>query len=239
MIVTHQISMNMQRQEKTTIIDAVQNDRYSRMLAISFCAGDKIWKPPNASIFSVRYIKSDGHGGEYDHLPDGTSACMLESNVLIVALAPQVLTTPGLVQLDVVMTLENEELSTFRVLINVHPSVGGQLTESEDYHYGSGYLPMPSRGTVGDFLQITRVNDQGVIIDTEGVDMEEYLSVYSFLPDVTRNDAGKVLRVDGNGEWVPEVITLFQAVTQEAYDALAAAGEIREDILYMIVREAL
>ena len=90
MTVTHQITMNMQRQEKTAIIDAVQNDRYSRMIAISFYAGEKIWKPPNATNFSFRYIKADGHGGEYDHLPDGTSACMLDSNVLTIALAPHV-----------------------------------------------------------------------------------------------------------------------------------------------------
>lgn len=173
MIITNQVNMDLMKKVRSATINAVQDDRYSRNLAISLFANDIPWIAPENTCFLIRYSKSDGKGGEYDTLPDGSTAWSLQDNVLTIALAPQVLTVPGPVNLSVRMILEEKQLSTFRFLINVSPAVGMEIAGSEDYHYVTTFLPVPPSAKAGQYLQISTVDEQGRVTGIEAVDSAE------------------------------------------------------------------
>lgn len=132
MTITHKISIDLLRQEKTARIDAVQND-CGRVLGLLLHANGIPWPVPAGVTALVRYRKSDNVGGEYDTLPDGSAACHAEGNMLTVALAPQVLTTAGETTLSVLLVKGDAAIRTFRILLQVQPDLTGFSVESETY----------------------------------------------------------------------------------------------------------
>lgn len=132
MTITHKISIDLLRQEQPARIDAVQND-CGRTLALMLHANGIPWSVPEGVTALVRYRKSDNIGGEYDTLPDGSTACRTDGNVLTVALAPQVLTTAGETKLSVLLVKGSAAIRTFHILLQVQPDLTGFLSESETY----------------------------------------------------------------------------------------------------------
>ena len=120
MTITHKISIDLLRQEQPARIDAVQND-CGRTLALMLHANGIPWPVPEGVTALVRYRKSDNIGGEYDTLPDGSTACRADGNVLTVALAPQVLTTAGETKLSVLLVKGSAAIRTFHILLQVQP----------------------------------------------------------------------------------------------------------------------
>lgn len=131
MITTNKINVFMHRREVYQT-DAVQGDT-ARVLELSLYAGAEKWPVPNRAGAQIRFRKPDGSGGCYDTLPDGTSAVRIEDNRIACALAPQVLTVAGTVELQVVLAWSAGELATFTIYIHVQedPSLG--TVGSEDY----------------------------------------------------------------------------------------------------------
>ena len=123
MIITSKITMDFQRPGKPPVINAVQNDRYSRNLEITLFDDGVPWQIPEDADVLIRYCKPDATGGEYDLLPDGTGAWAAEGNALTVALAPQVLTVAGSVMLSVVLLSSERQISTFGIVIQVTAAV--------------------------------------------------------------------------------------------------------------------
>ena len=119
MIVTHKLKMDLTHCGEMPRVDVVQDDLYSRDLAISLYQNGERWMPARGMSVVVRYIKPDGTGGAYDQLPDGTTAWRIAGNVITVALAPQVCTVHGKVRLMVELVREQAVLSTFEVEENV------------------------------------------------------------------------------------------------------------------------
>lgn len=138
MIITSKIKMDLALRGVTAPVNAVQDDKYSRNLEITLLANGTPWAPPSGTTAVVRYKKPDGTGGNYDTLPDGTAACSISGNVATVALAPQVLTVPGMVYLSVGLVCAEAEIHTFAVRIDVQPNPGIDVA-SEDYVNVSGY----------------------------------------------------------------------------------------------------
>ena len=140
MIVTHKLSpMDLTCRGVTQRIDVVQDDRYSRNLEFTLTQNGEAWTIPTAAAAVVRFKKSDGTGGNYDTLPDGSLAYSFSGNVLTVALAPQVCTAPGLVLLAVGLLYGDAEINTFTVHIVVQPNPGIDVV-SEDYSHIAGYV---------------------------------------------------------------------------------------------------
>lgn len=133
MIITHKIKMDLLDPGQMPRIHAVQDDQYSRNLELALYEENRPWDIPEGITAIIRYRKSDGTGGEYNQLPDGSAAWNAEGNVLTIALAPQVATVPGMVSLSVTLISGEKQISTFRVGLNVKPGVKGVLAESEDY----------------------------------------------------------------------------------------------------------
>ena len=161
------------RPSRTAVINAVQDDRYSRNLELSLYADEVPWNIPENTHVLIRYSKNDGKGGEYDTLPDGTAAWSAEGNQLTLALAPQVLTVPGPVSLSVRLVLEEKELSTFSILIHVQAKVCTQIPESENYYHVTAYLPAPASAKKGQFFRILSVDGQGKVTALEAVNEED------------------------------------------------------------------
>lgn len=139
MIVTSKISMDLYRRGVTPRVDTVQDDKYSRNVEIALYAGGVALEMPEDTTALVRFAKPDSTGGTYDALPDGTAACSIGGNVVTVALAPQVCTTPGIVRLVVALISGDTQLHTFLFNVDVQPNPGLQVT-SEGYYKVTGAL---------------------------------------------------------------------------------------------------
>jgi len=170
MMITNKLKLDLQKPGTTPTIHAVQNDSYCRNLEIALFSDHRPFVFPENGTVVIRYKKSDGKGGEYDTLPDGTVAWWAKQNLLTVALAPQVLTTPGSVFLSVTLIASGQQLSVFPIRLAVDPIAAGKPAESENYFYITGLIPAPISGKTGQYLRIATVNDQGRITAVEAVD---------------------------------------------------------------------
>lgn len=152
MILTTKITMDLSNPAPAPVIHAVQDDQYSRNLELTQLSNGIPWIPPEGTTAIVSYRKSDGTGGNYDALPDGTTAVTISGNIITVALAPQVLTFPGVVRLSVGLINGSSKLYTFSVLIDVQANPG--LTAISDNYFkiagalsDSGWEPNMYLGT--------------------------------------------------------------------------------------------
>lgn len=121
MMITSIFTMDLQQPDKPAVVNAVQEDRYTRQLQITLTSAGADWPVPGNAGVLVCYTRPDGTGGRYDILPDGAAAWSASGNVLTVILAPQVLAVPGPVSLWITLTQAQTQLSTFSVLVNVAP----------------------------------------------------------------------------------------------------------------------
>lgn len=189
MIVTHKISMDLEQRGIAASVDMVQDDCYSRNLELSLFSGGESWTIPEGTVAIVRYIKPDGTVGEYDTLPDGTVAASFKRNVLTAALAPQVLTVPGLVRLQVGLICGTAEIRSFLILIHVEKNLGRLVGGSEDYWNITRFLPTPAGAEAGEYIRVARVDDKGNVLKTETADAAEgtVRSVNGVAPDEAGN----------------------------------------------------
>lgn len=171
MIVTQKLNMNLDAHRAPSWIDAVQGDAYTRKIEMELFSGGQAWEIPEDVKVLVQFRKADGYGGAYDTLPDGSKACSINGSTVTMVLIPQMLTSTGLVRVTVSLIRGITEISTFEILINVHPNAGASITESEDYHNVGGFLPMPVDAAEGQFVRVTAVDERGIVknVETSGV----------------------------------------------------------------------
>ncbi len=131
MIISHQLNAFLHKNQEYRL-DAVRGDT-GRGIALRLHGPQADWSVPQGTKAWLRFRKSDNTGGVYDTLPDGTSAWSFCDNVLSVALAPQVLSVAGEVELQVVLVCGTEELSTFTIYIDVQEDPTAGVIVSEDY----------------------------------------------------------------------------------------------------------
>ncbi len=129
------IKLDMANREQIPRVYTKQGDINSRVIKLTLYSNSLSWTPPAGSVFAVRYKKPDGTGGLYDELPDGSTAISQSTNTLNVTLAPQVLTVPGDVRIDVMISAGASVVATFNLVVCVQESpINNAELESQDYY---------------------------------------------------------------------------------------------------------
>lgn len=137
-IVADIVSINIENMDlaKPSVIPVVrmmQDDRAGRQLTISLFENGQAWTPPEEITALIMYSKPDGTGGTYDSIPGITEkAWSFAENRISVAIAPQVVSVPGMVLLSVKLLFGNYQLHTFSVRIDVQKTPGINVA-SEDF----------------------------------------------------------------------------------------------------------
>ena len=174
MNVKHKINMDLTGPAGIQRIDMVERDQYVRQLEFVLTCGETPWTIPEDVHAVICFVKADGTGGEYDALEDGQPAWSVEGNVLTVDVAPQVLTSAGVVMLAVDMLRGNGKISTFTVMLNVQEAIPLDL-ESGDYFKFGGFLSAPKTVEVGQLFRVAGVNEYGVVTELGGLTLEAVL----------------------------------------------------------------
>ena len=95
MNVTKTIVMDLSCGDAVQQVLAVEGDSGTRSVELLLQNQQEAWTVPDGVTASLVYQKSDGTAGWYDKLPDGSAACAVNGNSILVELAPQVLTAVG------------------------------------------------------------------------------------------------------------------------------------------------
>lgn len=176
-MITSKLNMDLQKPGSTPIVHATQSDSYSRNLSISLYTDNTPFVFPVNGKVMIRYRKADGTGGEYDTLPDGRIAWSVSENTLIIALAPQVLISPGSVSLSVSIVSGGTQLNLFPIHLSVHPLSSSKQTKAVDYFYSTGFLHAPDIAHKGQHFRVSEVNEHGRITAIEAFDPEDASTV--------------------------------------------------------------
>lgn len=136
MIVTQSIDLDFSDLGEQKRVYAKQYDENTRDVHITLYDGGVMWSIPAGTTAVVRYRKPDKKSGIYDELPNGDPACIVNtgSGTVNVTLAPEVLTCPGDVLVDVVLVSGNDALATFNFVVNVERSPSDGTTPSNNYY---------------------------------------------------------------------------------------------------------
>jgi len=219
------VSMDLMIPGYPPVISGVQDDRYTRQLELSLTADREIWTIPTGVSVLIYFSRTDGSGGKYDALPDGSQAWKISGNVITVELAPQVFAVPGPVNLWISLLKQEVQLSTFAVVLNVQPRAGEQAADTAGPVNVTGFLPGILGAVPGQFLRIRDVDSKtGYVTAVEPVDIGDFTLLYThqtlteaqkrqarenmgamssdavILPAVTQTDDGKILKVE-DGKW--------------------------------------
>ena len=120
------IRLDINRPNLTTVY-AKQYDSAGKIEATLY-NGDTLWKVPSSNIYAVvNFLKSDRCGGMYDITENGDTAVSVNSSsrhIIYIALDPQVLTTPGRVNMEIGFfeRSTNYRLTTFYFRLEVERS---------------------------------------------------------------------------------------------------------------------
>lgn len=172
MTITQHISIDLQQPGNAPMIHAVQGDEYSRKIEIELYSNGVSWNPPDDCEVTIRYGKPDGKGGIYAVLPDNTVAYSIAGNAITVTLAPQMVTVPGLVEVQVSIIKDRKDrISTFSFAVDVEADPSKGELKSENYvNWKSYYIPQTTGATVGQYLEIEEVDTDGRVIAVKAVD---------------------------------------------------------------------
>lgn len=134
MTIINKITMDLANRGIERTVDLVQGDRYGRLLQITLLANNVPWPIPDGAVAVVRYQRSDGKGGVYGSLPDGSAAYSISGNVLTVIVTPQVCAVPGRAGMTIALMLGEMEINTFVIHLNVagNPGIGMGAEEAEE-----------------------------------------------------------------------------------------------------------
>lgn len=166
------INMELQERQWHPAIDVVQNDRFMRLLELTLTSGGAVWNIPEGASVIIRYLRSDGIGGEYDTLSDGTSAWSAQGNKLTVVLTPEMMTVSGLVQIWVTIIRMEQQISSFALALNVAALAQADQAGTSVFANTTGFLPAPASGEVGQYFRVRAVNDRKQVTEVEAVDFD-------------------------------------------------------------------
>ena len=133
MEITHELLLDLQQIGTRQVMFAKQGDSLTRTAMIRLYDGGTEFSVPDGVVLQIAFAKSDGKGGLYDKMPDGSDACTSSGNVVTAKLHPQMFTVSGLVSCELrIVASDGTQISTFLWFITVQASAAAGIV-SEDY----------------------------------------------------------------------------------------------------------
>ena len=133
MEITHELLLDLQQIGTRQVMFAKQGDSLTRTAMIRLYDGGTEFSVPDGVVLQIAFAKSDGKGGLYDKMPDGSDACTSSGNVVTAKLHPQMFTVSGLVSCELrIVASDGTQISTFSWFITVQASAAAGIV-SEDY----------------------------------------------------------------------------------------------------------
>lgn len=214
MMIKHAISMDLTRPHVSRPICMTQDDKYSRNLVLTLYNNGIQWEPGTDVTAVVRFVKKDGTGGSYDTLPNGEKAWDIQGNVLTVAVAPQVCTAVGTVELAISLFSGEAVLTTFAMMVDVQ-AVPGLYPDSKNYYKHSGFL-LNTGWASGKYLG-TDENGKVVTVDPPAVVEPEIQGGVQSVNGIKPDENGDI-SISTDGLPVPAVATVGQYLRVSAVD---------------------
>lgn len=130
------IDADLKRIGTRQAIYAKQGDACSRKIKISLYSDGNPWTIPTGATAIVRFRKEDGRGGIYDKLGDGATAYEIGGTRgdITITLAPEALTCPGNVLVDVALISGADVIGVFNVVVYVEAAPTAGITPSNNYY---------------------------------------------------------------------------------------------------------
>lgn len=223
MYVTHKLDMDLTGQAAMPRVSMVEQDQYVRKLEISLYCGEEPWRIPEDACAVVCYLRTDGTGGSYDALDDGTKAWAFAENVLTVEIAPQVLSASGPVMLAVDLLRGNARISTFTILLSVQEAIPEAFGDGNFLRL-NGFLRVPETAVVGQYFRVLEVDEKGAVTKVETVDLPNiYQTVYEAVYEVLEEEKASGAFA-GESAYEIAVRNGFEGTEEEWLESLQGKG---------------
>lgn len=203
LIITNKLTMDLLAPGCPAVCSAVLDDRYTRQLEIALTLSGEAWPIPQDAAVLVTYSRPDGKGGQYDTLPSGECAWSVSGNLLTVILAPQVTAAAGAVNLWISLLRQEQQLSTFAVLLKVEGKAG-EASADAPYVNISGFLPGTCGASPGQFLRITGIREDGYVTALEAMNLGDLALLHE--PQTLTEEQKRQARTNIGAATIEEVI---------------------------------
>lgn len=132
--IKHQLIFDYTDPSSMNHMSVMQGDTESRSVRAILMSNHTDFQVPEGWHASIAYQKPDGKQGWYDRMPDGSDACTIMDNEVILKLAPEMLTCPGAVFASIVLQGGGmDQISTWPFVIHVMESPTFQQQKSNEY----------------------------------------------------------------------------------------------------------
>lgn len=140
MQLTHTIDMDLMNPGAPVRIQAKQGENLARRVQLQLFADGESWDIPAGATPVIRYHIHDLEGGEdsgglYDRFEDGTSACLVSGNTVLLMPLPRMFQKHCIVFLDLILTLDGVTVATcnFEFYVNPAPADGTEAAVENYY----------------------------------------------------------------------------------------------------------
>lgn len=181
--VVHRIKSDLQQCGVRPRIDVMQGDTNTRILELTLLNGGTPWRPYTDTTVLVTYGRSNGTGGVYDTLHNGSPAGTIDGNVITVTLVPEMTALAGMVRAAVrlIRTSTGDVISTFSfdISVDADPAVNA-ANASGNYINWFGHVEAPLPETIAAVLSDAAITVTSTYADGSSVET--------------------VIELDGNGD---------------------------------------
>lgn len=225
MLITKEITIDLQYRKITETLEAVQCDANTRAAKVMLLNGGESWTPPVGAVASVAFKKPDGTAGWYDKLPDGSNACTVAGNAVTAIFAPQMLTAAGKVKAAVVFQdAKLNQLATFVFTVNVEANPAAGKGISNDYY---NYTTMKEvNEAVNAALASLEEEKQDFLAKAEEALAAVHGAATEDAPAIVCEESGCVISVSDASDRLLQGLTLYGKTTQKGTPSPSSPVEL-------------
>ena len=227
MLITKEITIDLQRRGVMEPVEAVQCDANTRAVKVTLLNGGESWTPPAGAVASVAFKKPDGTAGWYNKLPDEADACTVAGNTVTAIFAPQMLTAAGKVNAAVIFQdAKLNQLATFVFTVNVQANPAAGKGISNDYYK---YATMEQMSAAVDaWLTETEAEKNDFLSKADAAleAMRDVITASDGAPPIVCQESGENVSVSDSSDRPLRGLTLYGKTTQNGTPTPASPVEL-------------